>query len=148
MKQLTITFFLSIIGSFSLAQTPFTEQTFLDYCKKMEKDPVQTLKNIAVSDYVFVGTGGFVTDLKGLIALYDNFTPVSFTPTDYKIRTYGNSAIVTGRLKHTYTGKKTGAPRIVDELITYTYAWINGEWKLTSSQHSEAPYDKDRKSVV
>ncbi len=142
MKQLTITFLFSIISIFCFAQTPFTEQTFLDFCKKMEKDPVQTLKNGTVPDYVFVGTGGFVTDLKGLIALYDNLAPVSFTPTDYKIRTYGNSAIVTGRLKHTYTVKKTGAPRIVDELITYNYALINGEWKFTSAQHSEAPYDK------
>ena len=148
MKQLTITFLFSIISIFCFAQTPFTEKTFLDFAKKMEKDPVQTLENSAVTDFVFVGTGGFVTDLKGLIALYDNFTSVSFTPTDYKIRTYGNSTIVTGRLKHTYTVKKTGAPRILDELITYTYAWINGEWKFTSAQHSDAPIDRNIEEVA
>ena len=144
------TLFSLVFLAFSLvsfAQT-FTEQTFLEFCKKMEKDPVQILKSNATMGFVFVGTGGFKSDLKGLLALYDYNIPVSFTPTEFKIQNIGNTAIVTGRVKHSYTNKQTSASVNYDELITYVFVLVNKDWKFASAQHSEAPESEKPEEVV
>jgi len=60
-----------------------------------------------------------------------------YETSDVKVRLYGETAVVTGRLQRTRTieGKQTSD----DWRFTKVYARQNGEWKVVSFHASEAP---------
>ena len=148
MKNSIIAFLFSAISFCCLAQPAFTEKTFNDIIKRFEKDPKQYLSTETAPDFMFVGTGGYVSELKGFTALYDIYKPTSYVTSGIKIRQYGNTCVVTGRMKHSYTNIKTGAPRVIDELFTYTYVQNKDKWLYVSAQHSEAPNGDKPEEIV
>ena len=148
MKNSIITFLFSAISFCGFAQPAFTEKTFNDIIKRFETDPKQYLSTETAPDFMFVGTGGYVSELKGFTALYDIYKPTSYVTSGTKIRQYGNTCVVTGRMKHSYTNIKTGAPRVIDELFTYTYVQNKDKWLYVSAQHSEAPNGDKPEEIV
>lgn len=141
MRNLTITLLLTAISLLANAQS-FNEKTFADMMQRFEKDPVKYLQTETVPDFVFVGTSGYVFDLKGSMALYENLTTLSHVASNVKLRQYGNTGIATGIIKHSYKNEKTGAIRILNELFTYIFAEQKGKWQMVSAQHSEGTTDK------
>lgn len=148
MKNSIITFLFSAISFFSIAQPVFNDKMFNDIIKRFETDPKKYLSTETAPDFMFVGTGGYVSELQGFVALYDIYKPISYVTSDVKIRQYSNTSVVTGRMKHSYTNIKTGAPRVVDELFTYTYVQNKGNWQFVSAQHGEAPIDKKQEEAT
>jgi ketosteroid isomerase-like protein len=143
MRSLAITFLFSAISFCSFAQNVFDDKAFTDIMQRYDKDPVQFLKTETPPDFMLVGTNGYVFDVKGVIAIYDNVTPVSRVFSDLKTRQYGNTGIATGRVKHTYTSKKNGGTQVYDELFSYIFNQNKGKWQMVSAQHSEPPMDKN-----
>lgn len=141
MRNLMTILLLSAFSLLAAAQS-FNEKTFADMMQRFEKDPVKYLQNETVADFVFVGTSGYVFDLKGSMALYDNLTTLSHVLSNVKLRQYGNTGIATGTVKHSYKNKKTSDIRILNELFTYVFAEQNGKWQMVSAQHGEGTTDK------
>ncbi len=148
MKNHTLVFLFLAVSLTSFAQKTFDDKTFLDMMQRYDKDPVQFLKTETAPDFMLVGTNGYVFDLKGVMAIYDNITPVSRVYSDLKTRSYGNTGVATGRVKHTYTVKKSGGTQVYDELFSYVFNQNKGKWLMVSAQHSEPPMDKNAEETA
>ena len=141
MRNLMITVLLTTISLLANAQS-FNEKTFADMMLRFEKDPVKYLQTETVADFVFVGTSGYVFDLKGVIGLYEVRTPVSRVMSDVKIRQYDNTAIVLGTQKHSYTSKKDGTLTTFNEQFTYIFIYQEGKWLNAGGPHGQTPIEQ------
>jgi ketosteroid isomerase-like protein len=148
MRNYTITLLFLAMSLSSFAQKVFDDKAFNGIMQRYEKDPVKFLQTETAPDFMLVGTNGHVFDLKGVMAIYDNITPLSRVYSDLKTRQYGNTGIATGSVKHTYTSKQNGATQVYDELFSYIFNQNKGKWQMVSAQHSEPPIDKNAEETA
>jgi ketosteroid isomerase-like protein len=148
MRNYTISLLFLAMSLSSFAQKVFDNNGFNGMMQRYDKDPVQFLKTETAPDFMLVGTNGYVFDVKGVMAIYDNITPISRVYSDLKTRQYGNTGVATGRVKHTYTNKKNGETQVYDELFSYVFNQNKGKWLMVSAQHSEPPMDKNAEEAA
>ena len=140
MKNLMMTLLFSACSLMAAAQT-FDEKTFLDIMQGGIKDPVKYLQTETTPDFMFIGTGGYVFDLKTFIGMNENATSENRVFSNVKARQYGNTGIATGILSHTIKPKKAGESRSESVLFAYVFVEQKGKWLWASMQHSEGPTD-------
>ena len=133
MKQLTITFFLSIISVFSFAQTPFTEQTLLDMNKRMMQDYPKFIVEEVSPDYSFTTAAGANLTLQ---AMKDaKIKVVEWNTHDLKVKQIGNVAIVRGINDHIIQSTTSNALSKYSVHFIYTFEYKNGKWLWLTAHH-------------
>lgn len=102
------------------------------YFAAMGKGDVATIELALAPDYVVIGGDGKIeTRAERLAWLRRNTASlVSITPTQLRVRTYGNSAVATGMV--TIPADATGPA--IEERFTQVWIQRDGAWRMVSGQ--------------
>jgi len=102
--------------------------------RAMVENDLEQLAALLADDLVYVHTSGEVESKAELLQRLrsGSLRYRSIEPTDVRVRTYGNTAVVTGRSKMAAT--VGGSDREFEILYTAVYAASAGRWQLVSWQ--------------
>ena len=97
-----------------------------------------TIDRLYADDFLSTNADGRVVDKNGWLDMLKagQFPVDRITTDDFKVRTYADTAIVTGRSAYHYAGKKLWEVR-------HTQVWANmgGRWQLVGWHGTSAPND-------
>ncbi|MBC8185729.1 nuclear transport factor 2 family protein [candidate division KSB1 bacterium] len=100
----------------------------------MQKD-IATLRHLIADDYVGIESNGIVFDKAETIADVDSgyFIEETEEADDLKVRVYGNTAVVTGRLTYQWRGKDGGDN---SKQLLFADVWVkrDGRWQVVNYQ--------------
>ena len=132
-KQLTILVLSLVCSTASFAQSTFNNQTFDKMMTEYKRDPVKYLQSESETapDFVMVGSAGWITDVKGIVAMNSTNSSSTYDYSDLKTRQYGNTGVAVFKMKHSHTSKK-GETQTYDEMWTAVYAEKGAKWQLVS----------------
>jgi len=122
-------------------QTESVEQELLkleqDWSNADLKNDSAVLKRIFADDYLMTDSNGNVWTKAQSLSLGESGEDIitSLSSDDWKVRVYGNAAVVTGRstLNETYKGKDY-SPQL---RWTDTWVKLNGRWQCVAEHSSE-----------
>lgn len=123
-----------IVGCATARSTPVASLTVRDHVERffaaMRAGDLATIESYLADDYYLIGVGGNRRDRAGRIAwLRENVQYLStVTPTDLRVREYGNMAVVTGLVVI-----QDETPPIFER---FTHVWLHerGDWRMVSGQ--------------
>lgn len=152
-KLLTIATFVFISVFTLFAQTGKTEQEILKLHNSLDQayfnKDAATFERIMSDDYVYSNPEGKIRNrAESLEEMRKEFADMRFkvleiTSEDLKVKTSGNTAIVTGKWTYTSAANSPDAEPHKD-WGRYTGVWEKrgGKWLLVTEHFSEAPHDR------
>ena len=95
-----------------------------------------TIDRLYADDFLSTNADGRVVDKPGWLNILKagQFPVDKITTSDFRVRMYSGTAIVTGQSAYHYGGKKLW-------VVRHTQVWVsrNGSWQLVSWQGTSAP---------
>jgi Domain of unknown function (DUF4440) len=125
---------LLVIVTNTITNAQAFKSYFEHFYKDFNKNPSQTLRQNTTKDYQFVGGDGIWRTSDETASIFDNIQNFEARIENEKIRTYGNTAIVTGTsfMSGVYPD---GTKRNYKSAFTYTFVKTKNGWKEASAQH-------------
>ncbi|HYE72519.1 MAG TPA: nuclear transport factor 2 family protein [Blastocatellia bacterium] len=100
---------------------------------------VKTLDKIYADDFAGVASGGRAVNKGQLMELFKRVDPrVTFTTDDLKVRLFGETGIVTGRV----TGKMQAGEVVSAFSYLHVYVKREGRWQMVAGQSTNTPLEK------